>query len=172
MIEEALNGSWRDSGCETANTGARIGVPGSSGGLPGLRRMQTAFLAARRFPPPASCADILARRHRAGAGFATDARKAAIVERIVGDAEEVQVGPDFLLPPVRERTEFLQAVRRVVLLQRQARPGDRLLAAQARDPGALAGEGTPQRLHLAHLAAGFAAGGAVGEYGGSVHGGE
>src|SRR5476651_2599523 len=147
MIEGALSGFWRDSGGETAKKRGRASAcTGSTSGLCTLRRMQTAFLAARLLPPPASCPDIFARRHRASAGFATDARKAAVVERVVGDAEDVDIGPDFLLPPVGERTEFFQAVRGVVLLQRQARAGEALSAPQARDPGAFACEGPAQRL--------------------------
>src|SRR6266568_7739640 len=89
-------------------------------GLSPLHRMQTALLALRLLPPPAPGADILPWRHRPGAGLAAYARKSAIMQRVVGDAEVAQVGPYFLLTPVREWIEFFQAVRRVVLLQRQA----------------------------------------------------
>ena len=63
------------------------------------------------------------------------------------------IGPDLILGPVQQRTDLLQAVLRVMGDGLRLSALVRLVAPHARDPGAVAGNGTPERFELAALAA-------------------
>src|SRR5436305_10179375 len=78
---------------------------------------------------PAACALLLVRRGRPGAGDAADRAVAGLVQRVVGNLVDLDVGPDALLVPVRERVELPDpvAVRPLELRSRSA--ARRLVAA-------------------------------------------
>src|SRR5438093_4067689 len=59
---------------------------------------------------PAAGALLLARRRRPGAGDAPDRAIARLVQRVVGNLVDLDVGPDALLVPVRKRVELPDAV--------------------------------------------------------------
>mmetsp|Transcript_4930 Transcript_4930/g.17653 ORF Transcript_4930/g.17653 Transcript_4930/m.17653 type:complete len:226 (+) Transcript_4930:1220-1897(+) len=77
------------------------------------------------------------------------------MQRVVGHVVLLDVGPDLGPGPVGEGADLAAAVA-VVLIKGDIAPRAALLAAQAGDPGPAAGEHAPQRLHLAHAAAGLA----------------
>src|SRR5439155_21933561 len=102
---------------------------------------------------PPACALLLVRRDRAGTGDAADRPVAGLVQRVVRDLVDLDVGPDALLVPVRERMELpdLEAVRPLDL--RRLGPARRLVAADARDPRVVGLERREERLDLADVAA-------------------
>src|SRR3989475_6422066 len=97
---------------------------------------------------PAPGPRILAGLHRAGAVGAADARIVLVMERVVGDLVQLDVGPDVLPLPFGERVELDQFELRVPFDQLGARARGRLLAADAGDPGFVAFQGSRQRLPL------------------------
>ena len=103
------------------------------------------------FPPPAAGADVFAGGDGAGAGGAADARVKAVVQRVVRDLVELEVGPHLLFAPVRERVEFCKAVAIVEGADRQSFASRRLLRAQSGDPGLLAGQRALQWFDLARM---------------------
>ena len=121
-----------------------------------VHHMQSAFLLFRRFPPPATGADILAGLHGARARRAADARVVLVVQLVVGHLVGAQIDPHLALAPVGQRAELDEVVGLVVSLGLQAAARRRLGFAQAGDPGLLAGQHTLQRLDLAGVAAGLA----------------
>ena len=104
--------------------------------------VQAAFLAApacshHQRPARASSPGCTGAR----AGRAADRAVAAVVQRVVGHAVRAQVAPHVVLGPVGERVELRAGrARRRTRARRASRARRRLLAAQAGDPGALAGE--------------------------------
>src|SRR6185437_8789372 len=138
----------------------RSGPPGpvaqqSAGGGGTSARMQAALARVGLFPPPAAGTVILAGLDGARARGAADARIASVVQHVVGQLLREDIGPDVGFGPVEQRTHLGSAV--LVLrdgLPRRACLG--LLAAQARDPGRIAGDGALEGLDLANLAAGEA----------------
>ncbi len=92
----------------------------------------------------------------AGAGRAADAGKAAIMQCVVRYFVAPQVGPDFEVRPLQQRIEFGQAEHGVVFFDFHFGARGALFAPQAREPGALVGQGATQRLDLTHFAAGLA----------------
>ena len=115
--------------------------------------MQAAFFFVSRFPPPAPGPHIFAGADGAGAGRAADARIALRVQRIDRHLVLPDVGFDIGQGPFEQRIEFGQVVLCVKRHFAQVRARCRLFAAQAGDPGALAGQGAAERLDLAHGAA-------------------
>src|SRR3954451_21423780 len=102
---------------------------------------------------PAARALFLVRRDRAGARDAPDRPEADIVERVVGNLVDVDVGPHAFLVPVREGVQLPDVVALRPLHLRGRRAARRLAAADARDPGAVRLEGVEERLDLADVAA-------------------
>src|SRR5580765_6264216 len=96
--------------------------------LGGLRHVQSTFLLLRALPPPPPGAHVLARLHRPRAGCAADRAVALVVEPVVRHVVLAEVAPHLGLRPGGERIEFLQAVRRVVLLLGELGAARRLLA--------------------------------------------
>ena len=92
-------------------------------------------------------------RRRPGAGDAADRAVAGLVQRVVGDLVDVDVGPDALLVPVGERVQLPDAVALRPLDLRRAGAARRLVAADAGDPGVVRLERADERLDLADLAA-------------------
>src|SRR3954469_21722733 len=84
---------------------------------------------------PAAGAFLLLGRNRAGARNAADRPEADVVQRVVGNLVDRDVGPDALLVPVGERVQLpdLEAVRPLHLRRVGAARG--LVAADAGDPG-------------------------------------
>src|SRR5262245_61275595 len=95
---------------------------------------------------PAACALLLVRGDRPGAGNAADRTVARLVERVVGNLVHLDVGPDALLVPVRERVHLPDAVALGPLHLRRLRAARRLVAADAGDPGGVRLERRQQRL--------------------------
>src|SRR4029079_19739653 len=119
-----------------------------------LRFVETALLGLRVLPPPAAGADVFAGLDRAGAGRASQARIALVVQRVVGDLVRAHVVPGLRLRPLHERVHLHDAAVAMVDLDRgQDRARDRLLAAQAGAPGVEGRERAVERLHLADAAA-------------------
>ena len=75
----------------------------------GLAHMQTAFLALRVFPPPASGTDVLpgviarVRVHSQYWGK-------AVMQLVIGHIILPQILPHFSIAPVKQRIEFLQSI--------------------------------------------------------------
>src|SRR5436190_3245676 len=96
--------------------------------------MQSAFLMVGTLPPPATRADVLPWKDGTRARRTTDARVAAIVQRIVGNGMSANVGPDFVLAPVSKRIELGDATHCVELLDFQLGARYCLRAPLAGDP--------------------------------------
>ena len=90
---------------------------------------------------------------RPGAGNAADRAVARLVQRVVGNLVHLDVRPDALLVPVRERMHLPDVVALRPLELRRLGPARRLVAADARDPGVVGIERREQRLDFADLAA-------------------
>src|SRR2546421_5232641 len=102
---------------------------------------------------PAARALLLARAHRPRARDAPDRRIAGVVQRVVRDLVDVDVGLDALRVPVDERLDLPDAVPLAPLDAARTGPRRRLLPADAGDPGVVAGERTLERLDLPNVAA-------------------
>src|SRR5439155_7646675 len=102
---------------------------------------------------PAARTLLLARRGRPGAGDAADRAVPRLVQRVERDLVHLDVGPDPLLVPVRERMHLPDAVALRPLELRRLGAARRLLAADAGDPGAVRLQRGEQRLDLANVAA-------------------
>src|SRR5207237_1581057 len=95
----------------------------------------------------------LTRLHGPRARDAPDRRVPGVVQRVVRDLVDVDVGLDALRVPVDERLDLPDAVPLAPLDAARTGPGRRLLAADAGDPGVVAGERTLERLDLPDVAA-------------------
>src|SRR6266536_342737 len=102
---------------------------------------------------PAAGAFFLVRRDRPRAGDAADRAVAGLVQRVVGNLVDLDVGPDPLLVPVGERMNLPDTVALRPLQLRRALAARRLVSADARDPGLVGLERRQQRLALADVAA-------------------
>src|SRR5205085_5963519 len=102
-------------------------------------------------PPARSLA--LTHLHGPRARDASDRRVPGVVQGVVRDLVDVDVGLDALRVPVDERLDLPDAVPLAPLDAPRAGPGRRLLAADAGDPGVVAGERTLERLDLPDVAA-------------------
>src|SRR5512132_1530724 len=90
---------------------------------------------------------------RPGTGNAADRAVTRLMERVVGNLVDLDVRPDALLVPVRERMHLPDAVALRPLELRRLGPARRLVAADARDPSVVRLERRQQRLDLADVAA-------------------
>src|SRR5919206_157175 len=97
---------------------------------------------------PPACALALTRLHGPRARDAPDRRVPGVVQRVVRDLVDLDVGLDALRVPVDERLDLPDAVPLAPLDPARAGPGRRLLAADAGDPGVVAGERPLERLDL------------------------
>src|SRR5256712_3512790 len=86
-------------------------------------------------PGPAPGPGILAGLHRAGAVGAADAGIVLVVERVVGDLVQLDVGPDVLGLPPGERVELDQPELGDPFDQLGVRASGRLLASDDGDTG-------------------------------------
>src|ERR1700736_2455721 len=102
---------------------------------------------------PAAGPLLLAQRGRARAGNAADRAIARVVQRVVRDLVDRDVRVDALGVPVDERMDLPDAVALRPLHLRRLRAARRLLAPDARDPGAVGLERLEKRLDLADVAA-------------------
>src|SRR5919109_2718695 len=102
---------------------------------------------------PATGALVLARRHRPRARDAPDRRVAGVVEWVVRDLVDVDVGLHALRVPVDERLHLPDAVALAPLDPPRAGSRRRLLPADAGDPRVVARERPLERLDLADVAA-------------------
>src|SRR5438094_9346273 len=102
---------------------------------------------------PAAGALLLVGRGRSGAGNAADRAIARLVQRVVRNLVDLDVGPDALLVPVRERVKLPDAVAVRPLRLRSRRAARRLVAADAGDPAVIRAERFQQGLDLADVAA-------------------
>src|SRR2546423_11518756 len=83
---------------------------------------------------PAAGPLLLVGRRRPRAGDAPDRAVAALVQRVVRDLVDLDVGPDAFLVPVGERVELPDAVALRPLQLRRRRSARRLVSADAGDP--------------------------------------
>src|SRR5580658_635296 len=118
--------------------------------------MQTALPRIAALPPPPSCALIFPGLDSACARCAADARKAAVMQRVVGQPLLADVLPDLVVRPFEQRAHLVQAVFAVPFHRRRQGAARRLPAPDAGDPGAAAQDGTAERLHFASAAASVA----------------
>src|SRR3954453_14859666 len=95
---------------------------------------------------PAAGALLLARRRRPGAGDAPDRAVARLVQRVVRNLVDLDVGPDALLVPVGQRVELPHAVTVGPLDLLGAGPARRLVAADAGSPCVVGLERPDERL--------------------------
>src|SRR5215207_2983862 len=102
---------------------------------------------------PAAGALLLLRRDRPGAGDASDRAEADVVEVVVRNLVDPDVGPDALLVPVRERVQLPDLVALRPLHLRRGRAARRLVAPDAGDPGVVGLQRLQQRLDLADMTA-------------------
>src|SRR6266571_3078039 len=84
---------------------------------------------------PAAGALLFLRARRARAGNAADRAEADVVQGVVGNLVDGDVGPDSLLVPVGERVQLPDAVALRPLHLRRRRAARRLVAANPGDPG-------------------------------------
>src|SRR5215510_5470151 len=104
-------------------------------------------------PGPAARPLLLVGCDRPGAGDAADRAVARLVERVEGNLVHLDVRPDALLVPVRERVHLPDGVALRPLQLRGFGSARRLVPADAGDPGVVRVERLEQRLDLANLAA-------------------
>src|SRR5215510_12828658 len=104
-------------------------------------------------PGPAACPLLLVGCDRPRAGNAADRAVARLVQRVVGDLVHLDVRPDALLVPVRERVHLPDAVALRPLHLRRLGTTRRLVAADPGDPRVIRVESIEERLDLANLAA-------------------
>src|SRR2546422_2492382 len=102
---------------------------------------------------PAARALLLALADGAGARDAADRRVARVVQRVVRNLVDVDVGLDALRVPVGQGLDLPDAVTLAPFHLLGAGAGGGLLAADAGDPGVVAGESALERLDLAGVAA-------------------
>src|SRR3989442_6248177 len=102
---------------------------------------------------PAAGALLLVRADRARARYAADRAEADVVERVVRDLVDGDVGPDALLVPVREWVQLPDVVALRPLHLRGGRPARRLVAPDSRDPRAVGLERLEERLDPPDVAA-------------------
>src|SRR6266566_5143496 len=102
---------------------------------------------------PAAGALLLVGRGRPRAGDAADRAVAGLVQRVVWNLVDLDVGPDALLVPVRQRVELPDPVAVRPLQLRRRRAARRLVAADAGDPGVVRAECLQEGLDLADVAA-------------------
>src|SRR5437763_4159848 len=102
---------------------------------------------------PAARALVLALADRTGARDAADRRVAAVVQRVVRNLVDVDVGVDALGAPVCERLDLPDGVALAPLDLLRARSRGALLAPDSGDPRVVAGERALERLHLPDRAA-------------------
>src|SRR6202167_1337514 len=114
--------------------------------------MQSALERITALPPPSPCAFILPGLHRTCTRRAADARKAAVMQGVVGQPLLADVLPDFVFRPFEQWTHLVQAVLAVPFHGRRQRPAGRLPAPDAGYPGGAAGDCAAERLHLADAA--------------------
>src|SRR5262245_41538989 len=100
---------------------------------------------------PPSGALLLFGRRRPGARDAADRAEAGVVQRGVRNLVHVDVRPDALLVPVRERVDLPDGIAVRPLHLRRARARGRLVAPDARDPRVVSGQDGEQRLDLANV---------------------
>src|SRR6266508_3847269 len=96
---------------------------------------------------------LLVGPRRARAGDAADRAVAGLVQRVVRDVVRLDVAPDLLLAPVRERRDLPDAVTIGALDLAGVGTRGRLVAADAGDPGVVGLERLDERLDLADVAA-------------------
>src|SRR3989440_6122412 len=102
---------------------------------------------------PAAGTLLLVGRGRPGTGDTADRAVAGLVQRVVRNLVDLDVGPDALLVPVRERVKLPDAVAVRPLQLRSRRAARRLVAADAGDPAVIRAERFQQGLDLADVAA-------------------
>src|SRR3954468_2822447 len=108
------------------------------------------------FPSPASLAAVLSGRRagdRTGAVGAADARIAALVQLVIGDAAPLHVVPDPLPVPVGQRADLEDLILPVPAHQRRIAPGAALSPGDRSDPDVGADQRLLKRLGPAKLAA-------------------
>ena len=96
--------------------------------------MQTAFFLGVVFPPPATGAEVFALLNGAGAGLATNAHKAPVMERIVGYIVVFYILLYFFKRPVHQWVEFEEVVRLVPFELSHGLTVGRLVSADTRNP--------------------------------------
>src|SRR5256885_8261721 len=104
-------------------------------------------------PGPPSCTFVLAHEDGTRAGDAADRRIARVVQRVVGNLVHMDVRLDALRAPIHERLDLPDAVALRPLDPLCIRAGQRLLAADAGDPGVVRRERALERLDLADVTA-------------------
>jgi hypothetical protein len=126
---------------------ARMGAPA---GRDGHAPVFLLFL----LPPPSPGALRLSWSHGARAWCAADPREAAVMQSIVGNVVLADECDHLLARPVEQRIDLDQPVMGRNNSKRDASAFIRLIGAQSGDPNDGAREGPPERLDLAHRAAG------------------
>src|SRR4051812_22838278 len=102
---------------------------------------------------PAAGALLFLGARRPRARDAPDRAEADIVERVVRNLVDLDVGPDALLVPVGQRVHLPDVVALRPLHLRRGRAARRLVSAGPGDPGFVGLERVEERLDLAHVAA-------------------
>src|SRR5882724_1220070 len=115
--------------------------------------MQPAFLFTAVLPPPSPCTEILARPDGPGAWRASDAHKSFVVKRIIWHFMLVDIFFYFLRAPMQQRIVLDHIIVPVPFQHLVILPLRRMLGPQSRYPDCRSGEGPPQRLYLADMAA-------------------
>src|SRR5438132_2742740 len=104
-------------------------------------------------PGPPSCTLVLADEDGTRAGDAADRRIARVVQRVVGNLVHVDVRLDALRVPIHDGLDLPDAVTLRPLDALCVCAGQRLLAADAGDPGVVRRERALERLDLADVTA-------------------
>src|SRR5690625_4471679 len=97
---------------------------------------------------PAAGAGVLAGCHGLRAGHASNAGEACVVQRIVGEFVQVDVGPDIVFRPERERIHLYELIRLIPSHHIGSGAEVRLVAADAGDPCPAACQELPEWLYF------------------------
>ena len=112
--------------------------------------MYPAFNLGKVFPPPR--AGVFARHHRTRAIGAANTGIVAVMQFVVGNFMDPNVGPDILPLPLRERIDFYQLKLLVPLDQLRIGSRGRLVPPDPGEPCVESLEHSGERLHFAQLA--------------------
>src|SRR5271170_6809496 len=125
--------------------------------------MQAAFARITALPPPAARAFVFAGLYRTRARRATDARKAAVMQGVIGQPLFADVLPDLVFRPFEQGADLVQAVGAIPLHGGRQRAAGRLAPSDARHPSVAAGDGAAERFDLADAATALSLVGTVAE---------
>src|SRR5438445_13493481 len=95
-----------------------------------------------RFPPPSSCAAVLAGVDGSSAWGASNTGVRAVMQRVVWNVVRPDICPDILGRPIQQRIDFQEAIRLIPSFEFERLPRCRLLAPKPGNPALLSNQST------------------------------